>query len=366
MRKKIMAILLCTFFSFRCDHDKFVSPPQPRPEGWISLGLADKTINRLVLTGDWLYACANKDGLFRIKHPANPGDEWQFLGLGDLGVAVPGLVGVNDVVSQNDTIIVGITSGNFLPEISGIFRSFDDGRSWVASDSGFVTDQIYTGTGVVRRLVQSSFNSSTVLAGCIEQYAVYQSDDFGSSWKSILSFEIGGGYSFHVIGLHPTQEQEIWAGGAILGQLRKPLLYRSEDLGGTWKSVLEHPLDPYDFPDEVNDIAFDPENEHSVYVCLDQIILKTTDSGANWVTSLDTLDMGVFWNISTNPHAASELNACATHSLYHTADWGVTWTTFESAPGNQPSMKDMVIDWARRILYVSTYNPSRGVFQLYF
>ncbi|MFQ6115606.1 MAG: WD40/YVTN/BNR-like repeat-containing protein [bacterium] len=315
-----------------CEHDKVVTPPEPRPEGWISLGLEDKTINRLVLTRDWLYACANKDGLFRVKHPPSPGDEWQFLGLGDLDVAVPGLVGVNDVVSRKDTIIAGLSSGNFSPQIPGIFRSLDDGRSWMASDSGFVIDEIYTGTGVVRRLVKSSLNPNTVVAGCIEQHAVYLSEDFGSSWKLSLSFEIGGGYSFHVIGLHPTREHEFWAGGAILGQFRKPLLYRSDDSGNTWQKVLEHPHDPYQFPDEVNDIAFDPENENTVYVCLDRIIIKTTDSGANWFTSLDTVDTGVFWNISSDPYEGNKLIACATDSLYHTTDGGLIWTTFESAP----------------------------------
>jgi len=370
MKQVKLIIILSIIFTLivGCEKDGvIVQPsPEPRPEGWVALGLADKETNRLALEGDFLYACAGKDGLYRKNHPASPSDEWQFLGLGDLDVVVPGRFGVNDVVSQNDTIIAGIRSGNFSPEIPGVIRSFDDGTTWTGSDSGFVIDEIYTGTGVVRRLVQSPFNTNIVVAGCIEKYAVYLSDDFGSTWRPILSFEVGGGYSFHVIGLHPTREQEIWAGGALLGQLRKPLLYRSDDSGNTWNKVLEHPHDPYQFPDEVNDIAFDPENENTVYVCLDQIIIKTTDSGTNWVTSFDTLDRGVFWNISSNPNKGNELIACATDSLYQTTDSGLIWTTFESAPENHPPMKDMVIDWDRRILYVSAYNPSRGIFQLYF
>lgn len=360
--QKISAFLLVSLIFLGCEHDSIVTPPEPRPEGWVSLGLEDKTVNRLVLAENWLFACAGKDGLYRIKHPASPGDEWQFLGLGDLDVVVPGLFGVTDLVAIEDTLIAAIWSGTETP---GIFRSVDDGVTWLVSDSGFVTDRSYPSSGVIRRLVRSPLNSHLLVAGCQGDRVIYLSENLGLSWRLSFSFGVGGEFSFRTVGLHPNQVNEIWAGGVIPNS-GLPLLYRSDDSGNSWQKVLEHPHDPYDFPDEVNDIAFDQENDNTVYVCLDRIIIKTTDSGANWFTSLDTVETGVFWNISTNPNAGNELIACATDSLYDTTDRGLIWTAFESAPGNQPPMKDMVIDWDRRILYVSTFNPSRGVFELYF
>ncbi len=66
-----ITILFYSLILLGCDKDKRVTPPEPRPEGWIAFGLDNVRINRLVLAGDWLYACANKDGLYRIHHPAS-------------------------------------------------------------------------------------------------------------------------------------------------------------------------------------------------------------------------------------------------------------------------------------------------------
>nr|NIW79962.1 hypothetical protein [Calditrichia bacterium] len=56
--------------------------PQPRPEGWVFMGLADKEVRRVRLFGDYLYACAARDGLYRI-HVQQSDAEWEFLGLAD-------------------------------------------------------------------------------------------------------------------------------------------------------------------------------------------------------------------------------------------------------------------------------------------
>ncbi|MFQ5652719.1 MAG: WD40/YVTN/BNR-like repeat-containing protein [bacterium] len=319
----LFSILLCS----GCDDNKPTEPlPEPRPEGWIALGLADKTINRLVIAGEWLYACAARDGLYRIKHPANRNDEWQFLGLEDLDVFNGALFGVTDVVVRDDTLVAAVWSGTETP---GIFRSVDDGRTWVPSDSGFL------------------------------------SEDLGSSRRPILGFDSGAELSFHSIGLHSRRESEIWVGGDVPNS-GLPLLYRSMDTGLIWQEVLKHPHDPFLFPDDANDIAFDARNDETVYVCLNKTLVKSEDSGKVWVTSIDTLDKGIIWNVTSNASDSAELIVCSTDSLYATRDAGASWSTFAAAPEKMPPMKDLAVDWQERVLYVSsTYNPSRGVYQLY-
>lgn len=344
-----------------CDDNKpTVLPPEPRLEGWIALGLADKTINRLVIAGDWLYACAARDGLYRIKHPASPGDQWQFLGLGDLDVVPTASAGVTDIVANDDTLIVGVISGT---ETAGIFRSFDDARTWTPSDSGFVSLDGFSRSGIVIRLLRSPLNPDLLLAGCQGERLVYLSDDFGISWA--LKFR-GFFQRFDAVGFHPTREREIWAGGSN-GNLRVKVLYRSTDLGETWQSVLERPPDPLLDSDSVQDIAFDSSDENTLFACLEKIIIKTTDSGMNWFTVLDTLNPGnVLKNLSSHPIEPGKLIACATDSVYRTINDGDSWMAFSPGPENNSSMQNLTVDWARHILYISTYNSLRGVYEMYF
>ena len=77
-------VILITLLLFNlpgCASDAGMEP-EPRPEGWVFMGLADKEIHRVRLFGDYLYACANRDGLYRINVQQD-GAEWQFLGLAD-------------------------------------------------------------------------------------------------------------------------------------------------------------------------------------------------------------------------------------------------------------------------------------------
>ena len=61
-----------------------------------------------------------------------------------------------------------------------------------------------------------------------------------------------------------------------------------------------------------------------------------------------------------------ELIACASDSLFKTVDGGNSWTAFATKPENDNYMKDLIVDWETRSLYVSIYNPSNGVYKLYF
>ena len=186
MKKITIALLLgcLLIMSFSCEKDKIISPKhEPRPEGWIYLNFEIPVVSELVLTNDWLYVCAAKDGLYRTELPASTNSTWEYLGLGDLDVVWPAVTGVMDVIEQHDTLLVGINSGNFSPEIPGIFCSFNDGESWIPSDSGFKKDSLYPGSGNVYTLAQSPTTAQRVLAGCGGGYLLYLSANFGKTWK---------------------------------------------------------------------------------------------------------------------------------------------------------------------------------------
>jgi photosystem II stability/assembly factor-like uncharacterized protein len=360
----IQLLLSCFLIFGGCEHDKIITPP--RPEGWIALELSNVQVNRLVLSGDWLYACANKGGLYRIKHPANEGDQWQFLGLADARIEI-GDFGVTDVIILNDTIVVG-NSGNFAPDIAGIYRSINDGMSWVVSDSGFIKNQIYTSSAFVRRLAQSPFEPQMILAGCRGAFLLYLSYDFGRSWNMIFDL-FDGAISFHAVGFHPSRQNEIWVGGRVPNSGR-PLLYRSTDLGATWEELLKRPHAPGDPRqwDNVKEIVFDPADEQMVFVCMNRVILTTTDSGNSWTPS-DTL-ISPLHSLSLNPFNNQEFIAGAFDTLYHSLDGMQSWAVLETTPESvDTDMRTLAVDWQKRILYVATYSvlsPLKGVYKLYF
>jgi len=114
---------------FSCKGNSTGPAPQPRPEGWIFMGLADKHIERVRLFGDYLYACAHVDGLWRIKTD-NENQQWEFLGLADSTLARPFLNGVTDVAVIGDSVLVGYASENILE--SGIRRAARGDTAWKA------------------------------------------------------------------------------------------------------------------------------------------------------------------------------------------------------------------------------------------
>lgn len=365
--QKIFMFILLSLILLGCEHDAIVTPPEPRPEGWVSLGLEDKTVNRLVLAGDWLYACAGKDGLYRLKYPQNSGDDWQFLGLGDLDVSQEDFEsGVIDVVSYNDTLVAGVWSRKSDSFTPGIFRSFDDGLTWIPSDSGFVKDAIIPSSGIVLRLQQSLSNPRLLVAGCSgDRRQVYISTDLGKTWQ--LKLSVRGARTFHAIGLHSNLSSEIWAGGR--GGIESiPFLYHSSDLGETWQDFSEQIRVSDRAFDNVLDFAFDPNNNQTLYICKLRVVLKTTDYGISW-SATDTLQSGL-QSLSINPYGSNELIACANDSLYQTFDGGLSWTVLERTPESlETAMNTMAVDWQRRILYVATYNffsPLHKVYKLYF
>ncbi len=258
-------------------------------------------------------ACAGKDGLFRTKRSINTEAEWQYLGLGDLQVVEPGTFGVIDVVVLNDTIVAGVSVGSDQFQTSGIYRSVDDGNSWAPSDSGFVGS-----SGVVLKLAQSLSNPRMLAAGCIFGPKVYISKNFWISWIPVFNFAPDAEAVFSTLGFSPHLPNEIWAGGAVVPIYSNPILFRSTDFGEKRNDVLNRPRDPNLF-EKVNDIAFDSEDEQTVYVCMNYVILKTTDSGNNWTPS-DTLRSPLH-SLSLDPSDNQEFIAGALDTLYHSLRW---------------------------------------------
>ncbi len=365
MRKNYLKVLVFSLFTiwllmfFSCQREKEITgPEEPRPQGWIAMGLENIEVNRIKVIGDWVYACTRQNGLLRTPNNLSAEADWHYLGLANLRVEIGYFFGLTDVIALEETLVVSVNSGNFSPVVSGIYRSVDDGKTWVKSDSGFYTDEYHEGTANVIRLIQSPLDPRYLLAACCETPALaYLSKDFGRSWK--LLFPNTTAITFYAAAFHPLNLNEFWVGGHT--SMGRPLLYRSTDQGNTWQEVLKWPYG-WQVSDMVNDIVFEPRQGQILYICMNYFILTTTDAGQTWITS-DSL-YSVLWNMDINPYNINELIACGSDSLYHTIDNGNNWILLSIGPKNF-AMNKLAIGWENRILYINTYK-SKGIFKLFF
>ncbi len=359
----VSLFMIWLFMLLSCQREKEITgPEEPRAQGWIAMGLQNLEINRIKVIGDWVYACTRQNGLLRSPHKATADADWHYLGLANLRVETGYFFGLTDVVVLGDTLVVSVNSGNFSPAVSGIYRSINDGKIWVKSDSGFYIDQYFEGTANVIRLIQSPQDPRYLLAACGGGPLTYLSQDFGRSWK--LLFPNTSAITFYAAAFHPLDLNEFWAGGHT--SMSRPLLYRSTDQGTTWQEVLKWPYN-YEVSDMVNDIVFEPHHGQILYICMNHFILKTVDAGQSWVAS-DTLKLGLC-NLDINPHNSNELIACSSNNLYQSNDGGRNWIVL--TPGLPDLyMIGLAVDWDRRIIYVNTsefrMDISAGIFKLFF
>lgn len=124
---------------------------------------------------------------------------------------------------------------------------------------------------------------------------VFRSDDFGSSWKKMNTYNLDGvfnsyGYYFGEIMVSPADPDLVYLQGI-------PLL-KSTDAGKTW-----HRLDTIRGPKEVHvdhhAMWINPKNPKNILLGNDGGLYQSYDEGATW-THLNTLPAGQFYTVNVD------------------------------------------------------------------
>ncbi len=201
-------------------------------------------------------------------------------------------------------------------------------------DGGLTWTQVYT---LGKYIAIDPLTTTTIYAGgplpdpwhdpYPDRYAVGRSDDGGLTWTTV---PVDMGY-FNVLAVHPITPSLLYLGGADAEY--SPLVYRSDDGGGTW--AIFWPPDLHHYRGAVQDVLLHPNAPETIYINVggsSRGIQRSTDGGLSWAQ----LDNFSSWNktyeLALDPLQATTLYAASHFPPYQeplvihkSFDGGDTW-----------------------------------------
>jgi photosystem II stability/assembly factor-like uncharacterized protein len=211
----------------------------------------------------------------------------------------PGLK-VNVIYETNNIVYAGT-------DTQGVYKSTDDGLSWVAANSGLeltvANDLIASGGNL---LVAASSRSSA----CPSSNNVFKSTDNGVTWSPtsglsgqiVRSFASKGGFVY-----------------AVFANLSASGVFRSSDNGDTWNE-LPSPIDK-------GDKIF--VSDDAIIVASDNFIWRSLDDGDSW----ELVEQFALTGTSSFARVGTKLFATGTTVIGTSLDNGGSWTFSPFADG---------------------------------
>jgi len=250
---------------------------------------------------------------------------------------------VTGIPSQPQTFYMGVASG-------GVFRTTDDGITWVPITDGKVPlgstgsiavadsdpNIIYLGTG-----------SDGVRSNVSTGRGVYKSTDGGQTWTFAGLYNAG---QIGAVRIHPTNPNIVWAaavGDAFKANAERGV-FKTTDGGGTWRKVLF-------LSEQVGamDVEVQPGNPNVVYAWMSRLerkpwtiisgsrdggFYKSTDGGEHFAKTATGLPSGLIGKANLAVTAARPdrvyalIEALPGGGFYRSDDAGQMWVLVNSQP----------------------------------
>lgn len=251
-----------------------------------------------------------------------------------------------------------------------LFRSLDRGDHWsLITDDLTSRDPMKIEGNVphctITTIAESPFSPDLLMVGT-DDGLVQLTQDGGHSWTNLTGrlsgLPQGWWITRVVLSEHDKERAYVTASGYREDDLR-PLVWRSEDLGQTWKSLDEGlPQAP------INVLREDPIRGETLYVGTELGVLASLDGGASWAVLGDDLPTIAVHDLAVQ--AQSRELVLATHGrgfwaldIAALGDWN---SEIAAAPVHLFAPKD-VVRWQRRSLAKTSghsawygKNPERG------
>ena len=254
---------------------------------------------------------------------------WEFVGLDSLVV--------KQIYVSGDTLWAGTTSRMNLNISSGLFKSTDNGNSWLRIDTTI-------GNGGIYGLYFHSLNSSIYLIkhilGSPFGGLLYISSDNGKSWDT---FDGLSDIYLDWIGVSPFDENEIYVKEYVFFPAGfYETVYRTTDGGINWEPITNFPSSSHGRSVIFNLSLIDSGTLYSSASnnFIFTYFFKSTDRGDNWFYISEPPDVGR--ELITDPNTPNRIFIFPGYHL--TEDDGYSWTVVDSGLNDVSSYLSFYVD----------------------
>ena len=204
--------------------------------------------------------------------------------------AGPPGIQTNVIFEANNIVYAGT-------ETQGVYKSTDNGSSWVAANAGIertsINDLIVSGTNLL----------AAVKADCPNALNVFKSTDNGATWTGTT------GLTGKIVNSFAIKGSAVWA--FFFALPNESGIARSTDNGNTWQVV----------PSIITDAGESIVSDNAIIVAEDNFIWRSTDDGVSW----DVVEQFALTGISSFARAGTKLFGASNSGIETSTDNGASW-----------------------------------------
>src|SRR5262245_8488971 len=201
----------------------------------------------------------------------------------------PGVT-TNVIFKANNIVYAGT-------ETQGVYKSTDNGSSWVAANAGIertaISDMIFSGGNLL----------AAVKADCPTSINIFKSTDNGTTWTGTA------GVAGNIVNSLALKGGVVWA--TFLALPNESGIARSTDNGNTWQVV----------PSIITNAGEAIVSDNAIIVAEDNFIWRSTDDGMNW----DVVEQFALTGIGSFARAGTKLFGAARTGIQTSTDNGASW-----------------------------------------
>lgn len=206
-----------------------------------------------------------------------------------------------------------------------VHTSADAGKSWTLlvnlNKPQLVLDQLFVDSRD-SKIIYTSGHRGKLPGG------FFKTTDGGVTWKEAKDLRNEA--------IHAMTQSKVDPNLLFVGT--KDGVWVSNDSGDDW-SKIESPTSPLD----INSMAVDPNDNHTIYAGTTWRPYKSTDSGKSWRLIKDgMIDDSDIFAITIDPRKADHLIASACSGIYESLNSGEKWAKIQGIPSQSRRTRDIV------------------------